>query len=384
MTTTLRVMCWDHPRCTSPMQAAAETYSALNPGLEIRLSTRPLALFNDQPVWELDGTYDLIFIDHPITGAVAERNALVPFDKVLDADELDRIEADSIGGSHRSYTWDGHQWALGADAACQVAAYREDLLRELGRDVPQTWDDVLTLAETPDAMALPLHSSDAICTLISLSANAAHAAGDEPTWLRPEAVEMLTDLARRVDPKCYELNPPRLLALMGDDAGSPAYVPFIFGYANFANAPLSFTDVPGVDGRPRGAILGGAGLGISTSSTQVEKAAAFASWYSSGEAQRDIVLPAGGQPGSRLAWDAAGSSVGVPDSKRNVSTSFFRATRQSIEHSFLRPRDPWWPPFQRDAGIRLTARLHEGASPADIYRDLVELADRYREKVPTE
>lgn len=375
MAVTIRVMCWDHPRCTSPMRAAAEVYSARRPELEIRLATRPLALFNDQPVWDLEGAYDLIFIDHPITGAAAERTALVAFDKVLDNDTLARIGAESIGASHRSYTWEGHQWALGVDAASQVAVYREDLLRDLGRSIPRTWDDVLELAAEPHAVALPLYSSDAICTLISLSANAAIAEGDEPTWLRLEGVEMLVELARRVDPMYYSLNPPQLLDLMADDDNSPAYVPFVFGYASLAHSPLSFTDVPGVDGRPRGAILGGAGLAISPSSQHPQEAAGFAAWYASGDTQSDIVLPAGGQPGSRLAWDAASRVGGSP--------SFFEATRQSIEQAFLRPRAAWWPPFQRDAGTQLVAMMRDGTSPSRIHSELTEMAERYRERVPT-
>ncbi len=369
MTVTLRVLCWEHPRCIGPMLAAVGAYRAVHPEVEVRLGVRSLALFNDQPVWELNGGYDLIFIDYPMTGAVATRNALVPFDKVVDAEVLERIAAESMGDSHRSYAWDGRQWALGVDVASQVAAVDENRFRDLDRDVPRTWDDVLDLAAIPQAVALPLHSSDAICTLISLSANAAHAAHDEPTWLRHEAVEMLVELANRVDPQCYDLNPPRLLALMGGDTRSPAYVPLTFGYANLAQPPLAFTDIPGVDGRPRGAILGGAGLAIAPSSPHYQEAAEFASWYVSGEAQRDIVLPAGGQPANRLAWDAAGCS------------SFFQATRQSLEHAYMRPRDPWWLPFQRDAGSRLVAMLREATSPERIYRELAELAERHREKV---
>lgn len=348
------------------MTAAASRYAALNAGVSVRLHTRPLADFNDQPAWEVEPGYDLIFIDHPMTGAVAAKSVLVPLDEVLDHHELNRFSGEAIGDSHRSYTWDGHQWALAVDAASQVAAVHDERLRDLGHGVPRTWDDVLSLAAVRGAVALPLYPSDALCTLVSLSANAAHAAGNEPTWLRPEAVEMLAELARRVDPACFNLNPPRLLALMRAADSTPAYVPFVFGYATLAQPPLSFADVPGLDGEPRGAILGGAGLAIFPSSPHVTEAAAFAAWYMGGQTQRDIVLPSGGQPGSRVAWDA--------------SEAFFRDTRRSIEHAYLRPRDSWWPPFQREAGERLVEMLRDGTSPARMYRELVSMADRHREE----
>lgn len=231
VTVTLRVLCWDHPRCSGPMAAAARTYAGVNPGVPVRLHARPLTEFNDQPVWEVAPSYDLIFVDHPITGAAAERKALVPLDDLLSDSDLHRIANEAIGDTHRSYTWDNHQWALGVDATTQVAAIHCERLHALGVEVPRTWDDVLALVATPHAVALPLYSSGAICTLISLSANASHATGAEPTWLRRDAVEMLVDLVGLVDPICYDFNPPSLLAWMRDDASAAAYVPFVFGYA---------------------------------------------------------------------------------------------------------------------------------------------------------
>src|SRR5262245_42443795 len=77
MTVRLRGLCWDHPRCVRPMRAAAVAYLGIRPDVVVEWDARPLAQFNDQPVWEVGG-YDLIFMDHPMVGAVAERAALVP------------------------------------------------------------------------------------------------------------------------------------------------------------------------------------------------------------------------------------------------------------------------------------------------------------------
>lgn len=370
MTATLRVLCWDHPRCTGPMAAAADAYSAVRPDVSVLLTTRPLAQFNDQPAWEVDGTHDLIFIDHPMIGSTAQNQAVVPIDTVLPAATLERIEGETIGAAHRSYSWGGHQWALGVDATSQVAAVHEDRMRALAAEIPRSWDDVLTLAATaPGSVALPLYPSDAMCTLISLSANAALAAGAEPHWLRTEAVEMLSELATLVDDDCFARNPPRLFEAMG--AESPiAYVPFVFGYATLARAPLSFTDVPGVDGLPRGAVLGGAGLAVFATSPHVGEAVGFAEWCMRADVQRDILVPAGAQPGNRLVWD---------DDVNGTTTAYLHSTRRSLEHAYMRPRGPWWPEFQRQAGEALTRLLRDHAGPGRIMRELELLAEQHQD-----
>jgi multiple sugar transport system substrate-binding protein len=326
---------------------------------------RPLAQFNDQPVWQVDGGYDLIFMDHPMVGAVARREALVPLESALDAADLAAIADASVSGA--AYAWGGRTWALGVDAACQVAVSRAD---RLGADeVPATWDDVLALAKSePGAVALPLYPSDAFCALMSLSANACLAAGEEPHWCHPRGAEMLVELARLVDPACFDRNPPALLDAMTRDEEPIAYVPLVFGYANLSRPPLRFADVPGVDGRPRGAVLGGAGLAVFPDSAHVAAAARFAAWCMDTRVQCDVLVGAGGQPGNRVVWDdpAADAAAG----------GFLSATRRTIDAAYLRPRDPWWPDVQRDGGRLLVRLLRDGATPGRVVEDLTALAAR--------
>jgi multiple sugar transport system substrate-binding protein len=346
------------------MAAAARAYRSMRPDVVVECGVRPLASFNDQLPGEAGDGYDLIFVDHPMIGAAVERGDLVPLDGHLPADGLDRIAAETVG--QESYRWAGRRWALGVDAACQVAAVRIDRVD----DAPRTWDEILSLAaRAPGLVALPLHPSDAFCTLVSLSANAALAATGRADWLRPEAVEFLAALVRQVDPTCFELNPPRLLEAMAGESAI-GYAPFVFGYATLARPPLTFTDVPGVDGRPRGAVLGGAGLALVPGRPHAEPAAAFAAWCMQPEVQRKVLLPAGGQPGHRRVWDDPASGA------------FFADTRQSLAHAYMRPRDPWWPAFQREAGVALAGFLHEGVKPASIHRRLLDLADLHREVRP--
>jgi multiple sugar transport system substrate-binding protein len=374
MTVTLRGLCWDHPRCTRPMAAASLAYRTERPEISVAWDARPLALFNDQPVWEIEAGYDLVYVDHPMTGASAEREALVALDTVLSADTLARIADESIGASHASYRWNGHQWALGVDAVTQVAALRTDRLERLAGTVPRTWDDVLDLASrAPGSVAMPLYPSDAMCSLISLSANSALAAGEPATWLREDAAQMLVDLVGLVGPSCFDLNPPALLDRLSgvaDCDDGVAYVPFVFGYANLSRPPLAFTDVAGVDGQPRGAILGGAGLAVPPTSKHILEATEFAAWCMGATVQRDVLLPAAAQPGNRLVWD---------DPTAVAATSgYLRDTRRSIDQAYVRPRGPWWPRFQRQAGQRLVGLLRDKTPARRIVADLESLADQHQ------
>jgi multiple sugar transport system substrate-binding protein len=353
------------------MAAASSAYRAERPEVTVTWDARPLALFNDQPVWEIEAGYDLVYVDHPMTGAIAQREALVALDTVLPPDTLARIAAESIGASHRSYQWNGHQWALGVDAVTQVAAVRTDRLARIADDTPRSWDDVLGLASrAPGSVAIPLYHSDALCSLISLSANAALAAGEPATWLREDAAQMLVDLVGLVEPSCFDLNPPAMLDRLASDEGGIAYVPFMFGYAHLSRPPLAFTDIPGIDGRPRGAVLGGAGLAVLPDSRYVRQAAEFAAWCMGARVQRDILLPASGQPSNRLVWD--------DPSAVTQTAGYLRDTRQSIDQAYTRPRDPWWPPFQRRAGLRLVELLRAKAPARRIVADLAALAERHQ------
>jgi multiple sugar transport system substrate-binding protein len=82
---------------------------------------------------------------------------------------------------------------------------------------------------------------------------------------------------------------------------------------------------------------------VSAASSQPAQAAAFSAWASSGEVQRTIVAPAGGQPGSRSAWLVGGA--------------FYSDTLAAHETAWIRPREPWWPSFQLAAGQLLVESL---------------------------
>jgi multiple sugar transport system substrate-binding protein len=366
----LSILCWDHPRCINPVTAAASAWERRQERVTFAIKTRPLAAFNDQPITDIARSADLLFIDHPMVGRVAQEDVLVPLQRLLGSEVLSKLAADSIGGSHNSYNWEGRQWAAAVDAACQVAVVDDDRIG--GRaDVPRRWADVLLLArQAPGSVAIPLYPSDAVLSLLSISADlrAGGLVNDE-LW-SAEAVDVLVELARVVDPRSFELNPPGLLELMSSAADDvPFYAPLLFGYTNYQRPDargrrLRFCSPPSVGETPA-AVLGGAGLAVSASCGHPNEAAEFAAWMAGAEAQRAVVLPNDGQPASRSVWLDAEADT--------VVGGFFSGTRTTIEASYVRPRDPWWPRYQEAAGLRLVGGLRHGEPAGVIHTDLIRL-----------
>ncbi len=374
-------MSWDHPRGHDCMVATSDAYMAQHPEVRITWDTRSLKDFGDLPIERLAGRYDLLVIDHPFVGFAAGDGCLLPLDEYLDQDFLADQAANSVGPSHRSYMYAGHQWALATDAAGHVSAYRPDLLDEIG-GLPGTWDDVLRIAsqrchhETA-RVAIPLVPTDAIMAFLSICT-----AHDEVPFASDNAVvsramgrhalQMLRALCASAHPESLAWNPPRTLDRMST-TDEIAYVPLLFGYSNYGRPGfrthiVKFTGVPTVGGGPsRGGILGGAGIAVSSRTQHPDVACDYARFVASGEIQRTIYFTSGGQPGHRSAW--------LDDAVNAASSDFFRDTLDNLDRAFLRPRYNGYLPVQERGGELIHAFLRDGGS---IDATLDALDDLYR------
>jgi multiple sugar transport system substrate-binding protein len=335
----LRGVAWDHPRGTGPMRATAALFRTLNPNVQVAWEARSLEGFGFTPLGELSREYDLLLVDHPHIGPSVP-GALLPLDELLPALVLDRRAQNSVGPSHGSYRWLGHQWALAVDAAAQVSAYRPDLI---SRDsLPRTWEEVRDFARelpTPRRMGLPLVPIDICCVFLTLCANRSGGSFWSTEWgfdreVVDWAVELLADLVEHCHPVSREANAPQILEELAqrDDL---AYVPLVFGYSNYAREGfrrhiVRFTDIPTASERPVGSVLGGVGLAVSADCSHPDVAADYVARVASADWQRNVYFDAGGQPADRGAWE---------DERVNArSANFFRDTRQTLELSYLRPR----------------------------------------------
>ena len=334
--TVLRGMTWDHSRGYDPMVATSEHYMREHPDVSISWDKRSLQEFADRPLDDMARQYDLMVIDHPHVGDAARGGLLLALDEAGYAAQLDTLAAQSVGASHRSYEFDGHQWALAIDAATPVASFRPDLLAE----PPSRWEDVLDLARHREA-GFALIPINALMTFFGLARNLGFAIAQTPDTLIErdcgrQVLDELCKVAALVDPRCLKLDPIGILEWMGRRAEAPAYCPFGYGYTNYSRDgyceyPVEFIDAPGFGANgPGGTVLGGTGIAVSAATRSTTVAVDYAFWIASATCQAGLYFTAGGQPANAVAWDSPACNA--------ACGNFFTNTRRTLDSAWLRPR----------------------------------------------
>jgi len=337
--TEISVLAWDDPRGYAPLEIAARFFMAAHPGTRVRIDRRPLSAFEDQDIGEATAGHDLICIDHPFLGEAVEAGVILNIDELAVRHGI-TVPRGSVGPTDASYVWQGSQWILAADAACQVASWLPDVL---GNDFepPQTLQAVLHLAEAQPGLVgqsfNPIHCS---CTFISLCAGSGESRSDAggmdvPEPVAREAIQFLRAMAKSADPRCAHMSPIEVMDLMCGGDSPLGYAPFIFGYSNYGREGYRahrarFADVPSNRGAPEGAILGGVGLAVTARSAFPAQALKFAATVCGDSFQAGSYFAAGGQPAARAAWD--------DPTLDNSTNGFFAQTRTSIETAHVRPR----------------------------------------------
>lgn len=356
----LRGMTWDHSRGFDPMVATAKKYAEMNAGVEIIWEKRSLQAFADRPIQEMTAVYDLMVIDHPHVGEVAEAGLLVPFDTLGRNAELGLLKKQTVGPSHLSYEIGGHQWGLAIDAATPVAAYRPDLLNA----APTKWHEVVELAQGGN-VGFALIPINALMTFLGMAKNLDMTVAQDPEQFIADAdgahvLNVLLEIVSLMDPRCLTLDPIGIFEWMGRSKDAPAYSPFGYGYTNYSRDgycafPLVFADAPGFgDNGPRGTVIGGTGIAVSAQSQHRDIATDYAFWIAGAECQSGLFFESGGQPGNAAAWENDVCNAACRD--------FFTNTRQTLETSWVRPRYDGYMGFQDTAGEIIHTCLRGEAS----------------------
>jgi multiple sugar transport system substrate-binding protein len=372
---------WGHSRGITPLYAAAQRFSELHPDVEINWSKRTLQEFADYPIEKLTKKYDLLIIDHPWMGRAAATKCLLPLDEYLPKKYLEGQLKNSVGQSHLSYHYDGHQWALAVDAATPVASYRVDLLQGNNIPVPGTWHEVITLAKR-GKLAVPAIPTDLLMNFYMFCL--AH--GNEPfsneqlviddeTGLK--ALDSMKELLSLVDKKMFVCNPIAIAELMAstDDYW---YCPFAYGYSNYsrkgyAKFLLAYSDLVLFEtGNHLKSTIGGTGLAISSLTNNKEWAIQFASWVVSQEIQSTLYMQHGGQPGHRSAW--------VSEDANRCSNDYFINTLEAMDRAYLRPRYNGYLYFQDHAGIHLQNYLLQGGRPNKVLEEMNKLYRKSKQR----
>ncbi|KAA5540852.1 ABC transporter substrate-binding protein [Adhaeribacter rhizoryzae] len=379
---TLQGITWGHSRGITPLLAAAQRYSELNPNIEITWRKRTLQEFADFPIEKLTQTYDLLIIDHPWVGRAAADKTVLPLDEYLPAEYLVEQEQHSVGYSHLSYNYGGHQWALAIDAATPAASYRPDLIAKHNQTLPDTWEDVLALAKK-GKVAVPAIPIDLLMNFYTFCL--AH--GQEPFLTKSEvinkeiglkALASMREFYSQVHPQFFEFNPIAVAEIM-TQTNDYFYCPFAYCYSNYSRLgyaanTLAYTDTVrfGSHGRLR-TTVGGTGLAVSAYSEHQEAALQFAQWLVSPQIQATIYVQHGGQPGHRAAW--------LNESANQLCQNFFTNILPLMDRGYIRPRYNGYLHFQDHAGDPLQEYLKNGGSPENVLQEINRI---YQESLPAE
>ena len=398
---TIHGITWGHTRGITPLLAAAQRYEELHPGVSIRFAKRSLQAFADMPIEQLTETYDLLIIDHPWVGCAAATGCVLPLDEHLPAAYLANQAAHSVGDSHTSYFYQGHQWALAIDAATPAASYRSDLFEpdvtlssarpELAEgskgvldkptvlkpnNLPQTWSDVLALAKK-NKIAVPAIPIDLLMNFYTFCLAHGSLPFQHPQELTDkhtgiQALETMRELYSLVDKKFFTCNPIAVAELMTttDDYW---YCPFAYCYSNYsrpgyAKHLLRYTSPVKFGNSRLRTTIGGTGLAVSAHSKHPSVALDFAQWVCSPLCQSTLYVDNGGQPGHRAAWTSERANY--------LTNDFFNTILPAMENGYMRPRYNGYLYFQDHAGHPLHDYLQHGGDAAHTLEKMNKL---YRE-----
>ena len=359
---TLKGITWGHSRGISPLVAYSQRFSEKYPEVELVWRKRTLQEFADFPIEKLVEDYDLLIIDHPWVGCADATRCVMPLDQYLPKDYLADQELNSVGFSHKSYHFGGHQWALAIDAATPVASYRRDLLEENNTRVPETWEDLLALARR-GKVAAPAIPIDLLMNFYTFClAHGTEPFGSKEEIVNPEtgiiALQSMREFYSLLDTSMFAKNPIAVAEVMSA-TNDYWYCPFAYGYSNYSRpgyAPylLHYTGLISFGAKRLRSTLGGTGLAVSESSKHKEWALRFAQEVVSGEIQTTLYTENGGQPGHLQAW--------VRQTNNVLTNDFFKNTLTTLQEAYVRPRYNNYLHFQDHAGDYIQSYLREGGS----------------------
>jgi len=364
----LKGITWDHARGYDPLIASSELYFK-EKGIQVEWQKRSLTNFGDQSLEALSKQFDLIIMDHPHVGVAEASQCLMPLNDLVPANILNELKISSAGPSFESYHYHEKQWALPIDAAMQCASYRADLM--VNDSLPNTWEEVFALAKTLASkklyIGMALCPTDCLCSFLSLTAQFGSPIRENNELLVEPSVgiKALSTLRTMCDvfhPKALDWNPIALYDYMSEE-NDIAYSPLAFCYTNYSRAGfrkniLKFHTTPEINN----AVLGGAGIAITSSCSNVQEAANYAAWICSGVVQSTIYVNAQGQPGNKMAWENKEANT--------ITSDFFTNTMPSLTNAYLRPRYQGWPKFQTFLGETIHAYLVHDTTPELVLKKL--------------
>jgi multiple sugar transport system substrate-binding protein len=377
----LKGITWDHSRGFTPLVACCQRYHEQHPYMDVQWYKRSLQSFADFPVETLANDYDLLIIDHPFVGEAYYSGCFVHLDNHIDNTFLDDQLNNSTGLSYQSYAYNGAQLALPVDAATPVSCYRKDLLEQHNESIPQTWQELLLLAEK-GRIAMPAIPVDILMNFYMFCI----AYGHQPFVSNNEvvneqaglqALHRMDELYSYLDKIMFSCNPIAVAEIMSS-TDNYWYCPFTYGYSNYArnnyaNKLLTYDDIISYNGTKLSSTLGGTGIAVSAYSKHIDLAIEVACMLASAAVQCGRYVETGGQPAYLQAWKSK--------EVNGLCNNFFSNTLPALQRSYLRPRYKGYLQFQHAAG----KVLHDFLKKREMNQKtvLARLNNLYRTSLPT-
>lgn len=368
--TQLKGITWGHSRGITPLLAYSQRFSELHPDVEVIWTKRTLQEFADYPLEKLASQYDLLIIDHPWVGTASAVGCVLPLDEYIDADFLSDQAANSVGNSHQSYYFRGHQWALAIDAATPAASYRPDLLKKANISLPKTWKDLLQLADR-GLVAVPGIPVDLLMNFYMFCiANGSKPFKSSKQIVAPEigilALQSMQELYSRVDPLMFNSNPIAVAEMM-TSTDKYYYCPFAYCYSNYAREGyakrrLTYGELVEFDGQSLRSTLGGTGIAVSSSTSHTDIAIEFVKGIMSPAIQSGLYVENGGQAGHRSAWRGKLPNL--------ITHDFFLTLLPVLDNAYTRPRYNGYLQFQDEGGDHIRECLMHGGNPDEVLAEL--------------
>lgn len=367
----LKGMTWDHERGLDCLVKSNDLLIE-KCGISIQWDARSLLAFGDQHISEFYNDYDLMVIDHPHVPDAVYAQAIIPYEDLATPSEMKYLKATSVGESHNSYCYQGKHWSLAIDTAAQVSAFRPD---KSDRS-PVFWSEVFEEAKLGQLL-WAYKPVDAFSTFATLMAQKGSPIVSNSTYINQEValevLELMVELAALVPEFCAKSNPIEIAEVLSSEDDF-IYGVCMYGYSNYSRVGfrkniLIYDDVPSFDGLATGSQLGGAGISVSSRSTQPQAAAQAAILLASPEIQSTTYGHNGGQPGNLLAWK--------DNSLNEVSGNFFRNTLRTLEGAWVRPRVLGWPDVQyKSSFIMHKALVDKRVSKKDV-EEIASIYEKY-------
>lgn len=297
------------------------------------------------------------------------------------------VKADIMAGPLDAYRINGEQWAVPYMAATGLMTYRKDILEEAGVEVPQTWEEMLSVAakihnDETAAIAMRAVPGQGFNMFIFPMVMRAYGgkffedytAGDlTPAINSPETLEALNiyiKLLNDYGPQGagnFNFNEVRAAAQNGQIAFALEGTGVVASLVDPEKSKVA--DKTGIalpPGGPAGRspAIAVHGLGIPASAKNPELSAKFIEWAVSTETMTKIALA---QPFSNFTTQPVAENAEVIAKYSKVHPDFLtvQADALNLAIGHYRPLLPEWPALGQAIGENINAALNGLMSPED-------------------